>query len=307
MTDTVLISVIIPFYKNKKWLSEALESVYTQSYKNYEIILVNDGSDEDISQLLEKYNSKLKYIYKANSGPGDTRNVGIEKSNGEYLAFLDSDDIWLPNKLKDQLEFMLENKFVWSHTAGYYFWEKSGKKTAFDFHRNSGNVSKRGFLSMKIATPSVMVKSNIIKHNMRFRFNSKMRYSQDYPLFISLAQQYDLGYLDKKSVLVRVREKTNGISTNTALRIRLRFIGRSNMLNLYKMDKDFFYGRDKYNWIIHISHLYYFQINKYLIFLERFFSENTVEIFSKAFYIIPFTFERIYISLIDIKKSNFNE
>lgn len=302
MSETNLISVIIPFYKNSKWLSEALESVYEQTYKNFEIILVNDGSKEDINQIIDKFSAKMIYIYKNNSGPGETRNIGIETANGDYIAFLDSDDIWLPNKLRDQLDFMLKNDFIWCHTAGLYFWENSKKRKPYDFHRNVGDISKRGFLSLKMATPSVMIKSSVIKLDKRYRFNPQMRFSQDYPLFISLAQRYPLGYLNKKCVLIRIREKSNGFSINTALRIRLRFTCRAKMLELYKSDTDLFYGKNKYNNIIHFLHLYYYYANLFLIFLEKFLHENTIEFLSKTFYTVPYTFERLYVNLIDLKK-----
>ncbi|MDA9121212.1 glycosyltransferase family 2 protein [Flavobacteriales bacterium] len=98
-----LISVIIPVYNASKYLDEALQSVFNQSYKNLEIIAVNDGSTDNSSEVLEKYASRITIITSINKGIGSARNLGIKAARGEYLAFLDADDIWDSEKLKKQI------------------------------------------------------------------------------------------------------------------------------------------------------------------------------------------------------------
>ncbi|KMQ51470.1 Glycosyl transferase [Chitinispirillum alkaliphilum] len=94
------ISVIIPTYNCEKFISEAVESVLNQEYKPKEIIVVDDGSTDNTAQVLSKYRSNLIYIFQNNQGVSSARNMGIMQSTGEFLTFLDSDDIWLPEKLK---------------------------------------------------------------------------------------------------------------------------------------------------------------------------------------------------------------
>src|SRR5690606_30977259 len=107
-------SVVIPFYSNVNWLMEALNSVQEQSYKNIEVLVINDGSKENVSLIKDKYDMDLRIINKENGGPASARNLGIEKSSGKYIAFLDSDDIWLPDKLQRQIKFMEEKNSIWS-------------------------------------------------------------------------------------------------------------------------------------------------------------------------------------------------
>jgi glycosyltransferase involved in cell wall biosynthesis len=108
-----LVSVIICFFNANKFLKEAIESVFAQTYKNWELFLIDDGStDGSIKIALEyakQYPQKVTYLEHDNHknlGLSASRNLGINKSHGEYIAFLDADDVWLPQKLKEQIEIM---------------------------------------------------------------------------------------------------------------------------------------------------------------------------------------------------------
>ena len=98
-----LISVIIPFYRHAAWLAQAVDSVLAQTYSPVEILVVNDGSDEDMTLFSQQYAEKIRYFTQPNAGPAAARNRGIAQANGEYVAFLDSDDLWLPDKLTRQM------------------------------------------------------------------------------------------------------------------------------------------------------------------------------------------------------------
>lgn len=100
-----LVSVVIPFYSGLNWLEEALESVNNQTYKNKEVIVINDGSSENTEKIFSKYDT-AREVKKVNEGPAAARNTGISESKGKYVAFLDSDDIWMPRKLELQVESM---------------------------------------------------------------------------------------------------------------------------------------------------------------------------------------------------------
>ena len=94
------VSVIIPFYSRLDWLYEAIESVLAQTYPIHEIILVNDGSKEDLTEFLDKYGKRIIYLKQENAGPAAARNNGIRRATGDYIAFEDSDDVWMPTKLE---------------------------------------------------------------------------------------------------------------------------------------------------------------------------------------------------------------
>ena len=110
-----LVSVIIPYFKKRDYIKRSLDSVLNQTYKNYEIIIIYDDTNLDDLSYIKKITenkSKIKVVInKKNLGAGRSRNIGIKNSNGKIIAFLDSDDEWLPEKLEKQLKFMLENKY----------------------------------------------------------------------------------------------------------------------------------------------------------------------------------------------------
>src|SRR5687768_8169523 len=113
-----LISVIIPNYNYGIYLGQAIDSVLKQTYSKVEIIVVDDGSTDNSQDILIKYKEKITFIKQANKGVGAARNTGVKNSSGEFVSFLDSDDIWLPTKLERQLEVMLADDEIGLITCG---------------------------------------------------------------------------------------------------------------------------------------------------------------------------------------------
>ena len=107
-----LVSVIIPAYNSTAHIRETLESVLSQTYHNFEVILINDGSPdtEDFERAIARYRDQIVYIKQENGGPSAARNAGIRRARGEYLAFLDSDDVWFPTCLAAQVELALSRQ-----------------------------------------------------------------------------------------------------------------------------------------------------------------------------------------------------
>ena len=116
-----IISIIIPYFKKKTFFEKTIKSKSNQSYKNFEIILIYDDLDQNelsfVKKVLRKIKNKKILINKKNLGPGNSRNKGILKAKGNYIAFCDADDVWKKNKLLNQLNFMKENNLNFSHTS----------------------------------------------------------------------------------------------------------------------------------------------------------------------------------------------
>jgi len=101
------VSVIIPTHNpNKKYLHEALDSVFNQTFQDFEVIVVDDGSSVDTKEMLSQYANRIRFFYKDNGGPNTARLLGLRKAHGEYIALIDDDDIWVPDKLQKQVEFL---------------------------------------------------------------------------------------------------------------------------------------------------------------------------------------------------------
>jgi glycosyltransferase involved in cell wall biosynthesis len=109
--EPVLVSVVIPAYQSANYIGQALDSVFAQTFSNYEVIVVNDGSPdaELLERALQPYKARVRYIKQENRGPSGARNAGVLQARGKYVAFLDSDDFWFPDHLANQTASLLKN------------------------------------------------------------------------------------------------------------------------------------------------------------------------------------------------------
>lgn len=116
MPNNALVSVIVPVYNSSAFILETIDTIYAQDYRPLEIIIVDDGSTDDSAKLIQRF-PDIKYIYQNNQGPGAAKNTGIRAAQGEYLAFLDADDLWKPDKISRQIDNFLQNiQFEYSIT-----------------------------------------------------------------------------------------------------------------------------------------------------------------------------------------------
>lgn len=126
------VSIIVPVYNAEKYIEATIKMVQKQSYENWELILINDCSKDNSAKVIEelvKLDDRLRlYTLSKNSGAAEARNFGVSKAEGRYIAFLDADDIWLEDKLKNELEFMKEQDAAFAYTA-YEFGDEDGRPT----------------------------------------------------------------------------------------------------------------------------------------------------------------------------------
>lgn len=111
--DKVKVSVVIPAYNAARFVTAAIDSVLAQTVQDFEILVVDDGSTDSTREVLARYDSpKVQYLYKPNGGVSSARNFGIEKARGKYIAFLDADDLWMPEKLEKQVTLLESNEEI---------------------------------------------------------------------------------------------------------------------------------------------------------------------------------------------------
>ena len=212
------VSVIIAIYNGatRGYLVLAIESVLSQSYKEIELILVDDGSTDDTKALCEKYltDSRVTYFYKENGGAAAARNLGIQKSTGELICFLDDDDVWLPEKLEKQINLFNTIKdcsFGMSYT-GLHVIDAQGKKTGFvSCHHAGGNIFEKILIENIVdCTSSVMIKRGVLRDIGVFR--EELSYAEDYELWLRIAKKYSVYSVNEPLVLYR--EHGNQLSAN---------------------------------------------------------------------------------------------
>jgi len=281
-----LVSVVIPFYKGVDWLADAVDSVLCQTYSNYEIIIVNDGSQEDVSDFLAKYSDKTEYFYQENAGPGKARNRALQSAKGEYIAFLDSDDLWLPEKLEKQIEYMEKNPdIMWSHTAYKTF--GFGDEKLVDNSYFSGNVFPRCFASCPVATPCVIIRKRAFDENEFFRFSETMRFGQDFYLWVLLSYKYEIGALKEAHSKVRMR------GSNAAKRAYVMLKAKSELLDT--LEKTKMLPLNEISAPVRLSYKWCRVGFRFISATEKLIkSKNIIELFSKAVYVLPYVILKMY-------------
>ena len=165
-----LISVIIPYYRKKDFISKTIISVLRQTYKNIEIIIIYDDEKKEELKFIKKIVNLDKRIHliinKSSLGAGLSRNKGIKKSKGKYIAFMDADDLWRPNKIKYQLNFMKRENYLISHTS-YKIINENGNIIGFRKARDFNNLNQL-LKSCDIGLSSVLLKKEILNKNCLF-------------------------------------------------------------------------------------------------------------------------------------------
>jgi glycosyltransferase involved in cell wall biosynthesis len=192
------ISVVIPTYNRYKVLQRALTSVFAQTHKPKEVIIIDDGSTDETSQITKLF-PEAKYYYQKNSGVSSARNSGIKKAKYEWIAFLDSDDEWHRDKLQEHLEFHLQNlKLYMSYTDEKWIREGREIKLPKKYRKYGGDIFKE-CLSHCIIAPSATVIHKNLLDKVGF-FDENLEVCEDYDLWLRIAIKNEIGLIDKKLI-----------------------------------------------------------------------------------------------------------
>ena len=179
-----LVSIITPYYKKKEYIELAINSVLQQTYKNFELIVIYDDENKEDLSFLKKIIKKDKrikiFINKKNLGAGRSRNLGLKLSKGRFIAFLDSDDLWVKNKLKKQIFFMKKNLIDISHTS-YYIINSENKIIG---KRRAKDMSHKQLLdSCDIGLSTVILSKKIISNKIKF---ANIKTKEDYVFWLKI-------------------------------------------------------------------------------------------------------------------------
>jgi glycosyltransferase involved in cell wall biosynthesis len=215
------ISVVIPAYQSAEHVSETLESVFAQKFREHEVIVVNDGSP-DTAAFERAINSRLEdiiYIKQQNQGAGVARNTAIEHARGEIISFLDSDDIWMPEYLASQFIFLQRHGFDMVYCDALLFGMRSAyRRTFMETAPSVGEANFDSILDLKcnVITSGTMVKkAAVIRAGM---FETERVLSHDFHLWLRIAQQgYKIGYQAKP--LLKYRVHLDSLSGDSVKRV----------------------------------------------------------------------------------------
>ncbi len=197
-----LISVIIPTFNGVNLLKETVESVRSQTFRDFEIIVVNDGSTDGTREWLQAQ-SDARWLEQENSGIATSRNNGAAAAQGAWFAFLDHDDLWAPEKLKIQADFVLQNPDVALVAARHI---RLGKKFRSPRRRTwiKGDLLVKEFSESFIHTSSVMIRRDVFKEIGGFQ--PHYRFADEFDVWLKIAASYPIAYVDEPLVFIRVHE-----------------------------------------------------------------------------------------------------
>ncbi|WP_456434041.1 glycosyltransferase family 2 protein [Thermosulfuriphilus sp.] len=209
------VAVVIPCYNAETFIPKTLESVLAQDFPDYEIIVVDDGSTDSTRAILQEYNrlSNLKIIHQSNAGPAQSRNTGIKASDSDYIAFLDSDDLWHPFKLRQQVEILDNNPGVGLCYTGAQVIDLSGKrlpqrdrKTALPVFNSHRRALEALMVENFIVTSSVLIRRGVLEKTGLF--SDQYLYAEDWDLWLRIAKGFPIFGIPEALCLYRWHEKS---------------------------------------------------------------------------------------------------
>lgn len=205
------ISVVIPTYNRQDFIKKAIQSVQNQTVKIDEIIIIDDGSNDNTKEIIKDLN--IKYIYQENSGVSKARNRGIKEAKNSWIAFLDSDDVWNDTKIEKQINFHKQNPHILlSHTDE--LWIRNDKIINQKKHQQkpSGFCFLDNITSCKIGPSTVMMHKDIFDDIGLF--DEDLKVCEDYDLWIRISNKYEIGLIDEK-LMTKYAGHANQLSFTT--------------------------------------------------------------------------------------------
>ncbi|MBP7507587.1 MAG: glycosyltransferase family 2 protein [Prolixibacteraceae bacterium] len=285
MMNNICVSVVIPTFNHENFVIQAIQSVFDQTYKNYELIVVDDGSTDNTKDRVSSlFDGRLKYIYQANKGLSAARNTGIKYSGYEYVAFLDADDKWLPNKLELQVARMNQDPGIGLLGCGYYVINEKGviEMEVPGSPVKDQNKFKKSLFIRNIVSGSgsgVLIRREVLS-KVGF-FDETLTASEDWDMWLRIAGYYKIDILEE--VLVKIMHRSNSMSAPVNAAKML-----SNALKILEKNLKSGYG----NKFINIkktaySDRYYRAAEAFYLLGEK---KEARQLVTKSFLLDPFSF-----------------
>ena len=200
-----LVSIIMPSWNTAEFISESIQSVINQTHKDWELIIVDDCSTDGSLEIIKSFKDKRiqLFVNENNSGAAFSRNFGLRMAKGKWVAFLDSDDKWLPNKLEEQLTFMLSNNYFFSCAASENIDENS--KPIGIINRSIKHITKRRMVQYCWPGCLTVMYNRDVVGLVQIE---NLKKNNDYAMWLRVVQKVDCYYFDKVLAQYRVRKKS---------------------------------------------------------------------------------------------------
>jgi len=214
-----LVSIIIPVYNAEKYILETIKSVLSQDYKPIEIIVIDDGSTDNTAKIIKSLNTEIRYVFQENQGVSAARNHGFKLSEGQYLCFLDADDWYYPQNIKEKVNYFLHNPSCGLIHSWVEITDRNLniKKTVMGKEGENITQEVLNFIPTAIPSPSnVMLKRSVINEIGGFDLN--LSTSADFDMWLRITHKFKVGMLNKPLVKYRLHE--DGMFTNLALQLK---------------------------------------------------------------------------------------
>lgn len=223
-----LVSVIIPVFNRLCFLHAAIESVLAQTYRSYEIVVVDDGSTVDVSSHLHKFRGDLTLLRKENGGLASARNFGVKSATGEFLAFLDDDDLFCPEKLERQVAILDNNPSIGMVYSREYVINQVGGLIGDSVQNGviaplpSGSIAKDYFMNSFIGVMTTLVPRKVFEEMNGF--DEKLYFNEDDDLWFRIMLQYPVIYDDYVSGIRRIHDSNMSKDRNSMVYYQLECI-----------------------------------------------------------------------------------
>jgi len=210
---TPLVSIIMNCYNCDRFLKKSIDSIYAQTFSDWEIIFWDNASTDSSAIIAKSYDERLRYFKAPETTPlGTARNLAMQKTKGKYIAFLDCDDLYLPEKLERQVRIMEESDYAMCYGSSIAIDEKGDEIRRYLVRNTSGGVFASLLKRYEINMQSVMIRHEVlIKDNLQFE--SGMKYCPDHNLFMEIASRYPVGVID--DFVVKYRIVADSLSNKT--------------------------------------------------------------------------------------------
>ncbi|HVL00001.1 MAG TPA: glycosyltransferase [Dongiaceae bacterium] len=221
VADWDLVSVIIPVFNAEAHLEETLASVLGQTYPHIEIVAVDDGSTDRSLEILEKYRHRIRVVRQKNGGAAAARNRGAQEARGKWIAFLDADDLWAPDKVERQLGACAD--FTWSYTDSVFMGGvNDGRRDSELTPKYQGRVLEQLICNNFVGTSSVMIQRQVFLD--AGGFSESLRSIEDWEFWIRLASDHNIGYIEEPLVRYRIHSSSSSRSTRSTLPYHMKVI-----------------------------------------------------------------------------------